>query len=137
MAFDSREYGWGDVTVIYGGRDLTRIRGIKWSRKKEREELYAKGNDPITIQDGNNKYDVELTMTQAEFDAIEAAAGNDIFSISADIEFSFGNPLNGDAMKTHRVIGFRATEDTLELKQGDKYGEYTVPGIALRIDKNV
>jgi hypothetical protein len=137
MAFNSREYEWADLTVIFGGRDLLRIRGIKWSRKKEREELYAKGSDPIAIQSGNNKYDVEITLLQSELDAIEAAAGNDIFSIAVDIEVSFGNPGAGDVIKTHRVIGWRATEDSLEMKQGDKFSEITLPGIALKINKNV
>lgn len=135
--FNSREYGWSDVTVIFGGRDLLRIRGVKWSRTRETEELYAKGGDPISIQSGNNKYEVELTMTQKEFDAIEAAAGNDIFSISVDIEVSFGNPANGDAIKTHRVEGWQTHEDTFEMKQGDKFGEYKLPGKALKIRKNV
>ena len=58
MAFNSREYEWSDLTIIFGGRVLTRIRGVKWSRKKELEELYGKGSDPIAIQGGNNKYDI-------------------------------------------------------------------------------
>lgn len=46
MAFDSREYEWADITVILAGRDVTGLRGIKYSEKQEKEAIYAKGCEP-------------------------------------------------------------------------------------------
>lgn len=137
MAFDSRQYEWADVTVIIGGRDIITIRGVKWTRKIEREAAYGKGRDPLSIQSGNNSYEGEFMMLQSDFDAIEEAADNDILSLSVDCEVNFGNPSNGDSMRTHRVIGVRFLEDAMDIKQGDKFAEITVPWIALRINKNV
>ena len=137
MAFNSREYEWADVTLIIGGRDIRTIRGVKWSRKIEREAVYGKGREPIAIQSGNNAYEGEFAMLQSDFDAIEAASGDDILSASVDFEVTFGNPSNGDALKTHRGLGVRFTEDTLDMKQGDKFAEITVPWLATRIQKNV
>ncbi len=137
MAFNSREYEWADVTVIAGGVDLMRIRGVKWSRKREGEHLYGKGRDPISNQFGNNSYEMELTMTQKQFDQLESSANDDIFSLKLDILVAFGNPSQGDAVRKHRAIGVSFTEDTFELKQGDKFGEYTVPALPLKINKNV
>lgn len=137
MAFNSREYEWADVTLIVGGRDLMTIRGVKWSRKIEREAVYGKGREPIAIQSGNSSYEGEFTMLQSDFDGLEAAANDDILSLSVDCLVSFGNPADGDALKTHRIIGVRFTEDALDMKQGDKFAEITVPWLATKIHKNV
>ena len=135
MAFNSAEYDWSKVTVIAGGVDLVGLRGIKFSRKRELEPVHAKGADPHSIQSGNNTYDVEITMLQSQFNALEAAAGDDIFSLNMDVQVSFG--MIGDAIKTHRILGFRVAEDNFEMKQGDKFAEIVVPGIARKIQKNV
>ena len=137
MAFNSREYEWADVTLIVGGVDAIGIRSVKWSRKTELEAVGGKGRDPHSIQRGNNTYEVEFGMLQSEFDRIEAAMNDDILSGSVDCEVSFGNPTNGDAIKTHRCLGVRFSEDTLEMKNGDKFSEIKVPGLALKIQKNV
>ncbi len=137
MAFDSRQYEFADITLIIGGRDIKTLRGVKWSRKIEREPVYGKGREPLSIQSGNASYEGEFMMLQSDFDAIEKAAGDDILSLSVDFEVTFGNPLNGDALKTHRGLGIRFTEDTLDIKQGDKFAEITVPWLARRIQKNV
>lgn len=137
MAFNSREYEWADVTVIIGGKDMFGIRGVKWTRKVEREPLHAKGRDPHSIQTGNNTYEGEIKLLQSDVDAIEAAAGDDILSLNVDVQVSFGDPTNGDAMKTHRLLGVRFTEDTLDAKQGDKFFEISVPFVARKIQKNV
>lgn len=137
MTFNSREYEWADVTLIIGGRDIVTIRGVKWTRSIEREPVYGKGRDPIAIQSGNNAYEGEFIMLQSDFDGLEAAANGDILSLSVDCLVSFGNPLDGDALRTHRILGARFTEDTLDIKQGDKFAEITVPWMATRIHKNV
>lgn len=137
MAFNSREYEWADVTLIIGGRDIRTIRGVKWTRKIEREAVYGKGREPIAIQSGNSAYEGEFAMLQSDFDAIEAASRDDILSLSVDFEVTFGNPLNGDALRTHRGLGVRFTEDTLDIKQGDKFAEIIMPWLATKIQKNV
>lgn len=135
MAFNSREYEWADVNVIVGGVDIIGIRGVKWTRKKELEPVYAKGRDPHSINAGNNAYDIELEMLQSSFDQLEAAANDDILSLNVDIQVTFGN--TGDVLKTHRALGVRFSEDVLDIKQGDKFAAITVPGMALKIQKNV
>jgi len=137
MAFDSRQYEWADVTLIIGGKDILTLRGVKWSRKVEREAVYGKGRDPQAIQSGNNSYEGEFTMLQSDMDAIEASFGDDILSASVDVEINFGNPSEGNAIKTHRVVGARFTEDALDMKQGDKFAEITLPWISRKIQKNV
>jgi hypothetical protein len=137
MAFNSREYEWADITVIVGGRDITGIRGIKYSEKIEREAIYGKGKYPQSIQSGNITSEGEFTMLQSDYNAMEIAAGGSILSTSVDALVSFGNPLEGNFMKTDAIDGIRFTEAPTEMKQGDKFGEVTVPFICLRIRKNI
>ncbi len=135
--FDSRQYEWADISVRIGGFDLVTIRGVKWTRKIEREAIYGKGRDPVAVQTGNTTNEGEFTMLQSDFDAIEAAAGGDILSANVDCLVSFGNPSNGDKMTTHRIEGARFNEDVFEMKQGDKFAELKLPWTARRIVKNV
>ena len=60
--FNSREYEWADVTLLLGGKDITGVRGVKYTIKQEKETVYGKGNEPIAIQKGNKSYEGEITM---------------------------------------------------------------------------
>lgn len=131
MAFNSRQYEWADVTVILGGKDLTGIRGVKYSEKIEREAIYGKGRNPHSIQSGNRSIEGELTVLQSEYEALTESGNGSILSLSVDVECSYGNPPDG--IKTKRLEGVRFTEASQELKQGDKNMEITMPFVALNI----
>lgn len=137
MAFNSREYEWADITIIVGGRDITGIRGVKYTRKIEREAVYAKGRRPRAIQSGNESFEGEFVMLKSSWDAVQDAAGGDAFSLSVDAEVGYGNPAEGNALRADRIEGIRFTEDTIDFKQGDKFAEITVPWIALGVNKNI
>lgn len=135
--FNSREYGWADLTLILAGRDCTRIRSAKYEEKAEKEALFAKGRKAIAIQTGNIMVEGEIGMLWSEFDALCDAGGGSHLGLTVDGNFSFGNPALGDAMRTERIVSISFTGGAKELKQGDKFGEVTVPFIALDILRNV
>lgn len=137
MPFNSREYEWGDFTLILGGRDLTGIRGIKYTEKVEREALYAKGRDAHSIQTGNSAIEGEISVLQSEYEALVIAGGGSIMGLSLDALASYGNPSTGDTIITDKVVGIRFTEFSKELKQGDKFMEMKLPFIALRVKPQV
>lgn len=132
MAFNTRQYEWADVTLILGGKDITGIRGVKYSEKIEREAVYGKGRNPLAIQSGNIAIEGELTMLQSEYEALVAAGNGSILSLSLDCEISYGNPPN--TILSDRIVGLRFNEAAKELKQGDKFMEITLPFIALQVD---
>lgn len=134
---DTRQYEWSDVTLIIGGRDITGVRGIKYMEKIEREALYAKGRKPYSIQSGNISYEGEITLLQTELDALIEAGEGTITSLSVDCEYNYGNPSNGDDLKTDRMEGIRFTESAKEMKQGDKFMEVTLPFVAINLVHNV
>lgn len=132
--FDSRQYEFADLTVIAGGKDITGLRGIKYTEKQEKEILYGKGNEPLSIQKGNKSYEGEITMTQGELETIVAnSKDGSVLSIQLDVIVNYGNPSKGDVMMIDAIKGVQFTESPKELKQGDKFMEVTLPFIALRV----
>jgi len=138
MAFDSREYGWSDLTAVFGGRDLTGIRGVKYTEKIEREPLFAKGRYPHSIQSGNVSVEGEITMLQSEHEALIKAGNGSILNLKGlDLIVSYGDATAGDAVITNRIENLYVTESGDELKQGDKNMEITLPFLATRIRRQV
>lgn len=133
--FNSREYEWADVTLLLGGKDITGVRGVKYTIKQEKETVYGKGNEPIAIQKGNKSYEGEITMLQSELETIRLNGGGSILNLQLDAVVAYGNPANGDVMITDVIQGIHFTEEPHELKQGDKQMEVTLPFIALRVKK--
>jgi hypothetical protein len=133
--FNSRQYEWADLTCIAGGRDLTAIRGVKYSEKIEREAIYAKGRNPHSIQSGNIMIEGELTMLQSELLALETSGGGSILSLSIDVIVNYGTI--GSVLRTDRLEGVRFTEAPKELKQGDKFMEVTIPFVCLNLVNNI
>lgn len=131
--FDSREYEWADVTVIAGGRDLTGIRAVKFKKKIEREHLFAKGRKAHSIQSGNKQVEGEIALLQSEYLALQQAGKGSVLSLNIDIMVAYGNPSQGDALTTKKIIGVRFTEETEEMKQGDKFQEIKLPFLALEV----
>ena len=137
MSFNSREYEWADITVIAGGVDLLTIRAVKYKKKVEQEAVYAKGREPIAIQRGNASYEGELELLKSGFNALEDAAGGDITTARFDILVSYGNPANGDVLRTDKLLNISIGENETASKQGDKFMPVTLPFMATGIKKNV
>ena len=136
--FDTREYEWNDVTAIVGGRDFTKFRGVKYTTKQEKELVYGKGNEALSIQKGNKSREGEITMLQSEYETLRAASKTkSVLDLQIDMVVCYGNPTNGDVMITDVLQGVQFTEEAKEMKQGDKNMEITLPFIFLRLKKAV
>ncbi|MBP4139624.1 hypothetical protein [Flavobacterium geliluteum] len=133
MSFNSRQYEWGDLTLVLGGRDITGFRGIKYTEKGEKEALFAKGRHAHSIQTGNITVEGEITILQSELIALEKAGKGSILGLNVDGIVAYGNPSLGDTMTTDRIVGISFTEAAKEMKQGDKNMEVTIPFIALAV----
>ena len=130
---DSRQYEFADITLVVGKRDITGVRGIKYSEKIEREPLYAKGRYPHSIQSGNVSYEGEITLLQSELELLIAEGKGSVLTIITDAVISYGNPANGDTLITDKLVHLTFTESAKEMKQGDKNMEVSLPFIALRL----
>lgn len=133
MAFDSREYEFADLTLVLGGKDITGFRGIKYTTKQEKEPVYGKGNEPLKIQKGNKSHEGELTILQSEYETLVAnSPDGSILGLQLDAVVAYGNPGNGDMLITDVLQGLQFTEESKEVKQGDKFMECKLPFIFLR-----
>lgn len=131
--FNSREYEYADVTVVLGGKDLTGLRGIKYSVKQDKELIYGKGNLPHSIQKGNKSFEGEISVLQSELETLIAnSPKRDLMELQFDVVVCYGNPSNGDVMITDTLLGCQITEYSKETKQGDKFMEVSLPIIFLR-----
>jgi hypothetical protein len=132
---NGRQYEFADLTLIMGGRDVTGFRGIKYTTKQEKEAIYGKGNKPISIQKGNVSYEGEITLTQSEYETLVALGNGSVLNLNLNAIVSFGNPLKGDVMITDAILGLQFTEESKEMKQGDKFMEIKLPFVALDVKR--
>lgn len=130
--FDSREYQWSDVRVSIGGRQITRLRSVRYKVSKEKELLYGTGDEPVSVQSGNKSYEGEVAMLRSEYETLAAAGGGTVLDLQVDIVVNYGNPRTGDMMVTDKLLGCQFTEEENSISQGDKNEEVTLPFIFLR-----
>ena len=129
MSFNSKEYAWSNVEIAMHGRILTRVRGVKYTAKKDKEAVHGRGEDPFAIQSGNKTYEGELMLLQSELEAIQRQLdpNDDITDMDGfNITVAY-RPKNGGAVVTHILKAAEFTEDVREIKQGDKFQELTLP----------
>ena len=129
MAFNTKEFAWSNVEIATLGRVLTRVRGVKYSSKKEKEYLHARGENPHSIQSGNKTYEGELMLLQSELEAIQRQLGanediTDLGGLNITVVYK---PKYGTSLVTHILKNVEFTEDPREIKQGDKFQELTLP----------
>ncbi len=139
MAFNSGEYSYCDITVFMLGRPVIGLRGIKYKTAQEKEVIHASGNEPRGFGYGNKTYEGEITLLQSELQALEraAGAGNDIVDIhNANITVAYV-PKQGGAITTDIIEFIEFTESEKGMQQNDKFGEISLPFIALNIKKGV
>ena len=135
--FDSRQYEWADLSLNLGGRDITGIRGVKYSEKIEREPLHAKGRYPHSIQSGNITYEGEIIVLQSELEALVKAGNGSILNLRGLTgTYAYGDITKG-ALIMDQMRGIYFTESNKELNQGDKNMEVTLPFVATGLDQQI
>lgn len=133
MAFNSKEYAWANVEIAMHGRILTRVRGVKYAAKKDKEAVHGRGENPFAIQSGNKTYEGELILLQSELEALQRQMGDteDITDMDGfNITVAY-RPKGGGAVVSHILKNVEFTEDNREINQGDKFQELTLPIVFL------
>lgn len=136
MTFDSDapEIAWKDVQVVALGKPIARIKGVKFSAKKEKELAYGRGANPLFIACGNKSYEGEIKLYQSEVEAMQRQLNSDedLTDLKGfDITIAFRTQAS-PIITTYILKGVQFTEDHREMEQGDKYMEITLPIIFLR-----
>ena len=129
---NGREYEWADLTLILAGRDVIGIRGAEYGPKQDKEHLYGKGNEPLSIQRGNKTYEGTLTVLQSELETLKLLGRGTILRLNLNAVFAYGNPSEGDVMTVDKLFGIQFTEEVKGWQQGAKSMEVQLPFIYLR-----
>ena len=136
MTFDSTQYEWSDLTLILGGKVITGIRSVSYEVGKEKELLYGKGNEPIAIQSGNKSYSGKIKVLTGELNTLVKAGGGSLLDLQLDAVVCYGNPSQGDVMRTDKIFGIQFTEGPVDWNQGDKFAEHELDILFLRVIKD-
>lgn len=136
--FDSQECEWADMTVLFAGSPLTKIRSIKYKATQDKEALYAAGNEPISIQSGKRSYEGEIKVLKGALDDMNAAAvaagGGDILDISFEIVVTYA-PKGTRPLQTDTLLGCQIKDYEKTWEQGAKMMEITLPIVFLGFKK--
>lgn len=118
--FSSKQYKWSDISVVVGGRILEGITAVEYTKKREKDFLYGRGDDPHEIVGGNNSYEGKLSLWQSEVEAmIRDAPNKDILKLEIEIIVAYV-PEDGGQIVTDILKKVQFTETKKGMSQGDK-----------------
>lgn len=134
--FDSKDCEWADMTVMFAGSPLTKIRGLKYKATKEKELLHAAGDQPISIQSGKRTYEGEIKVLKGALDDMNAAAiaakGNDILDMQFDIVVTY-KAKGTRALQSDTLVGVQVKDFEKGWEQGAKNMDVTLPILFMRL----
>jgi hypothetical protein len=141
MDFDSAEYAWKDLEVIFLGRPIIRLLEVSYSVKSEKKLIRGRGKKALGIQDGNEDVKGQITVGQSEFEAMTRAV-QDVRPGAkiTDPAFSLNIAYRQEGSLTivrDRIPQLKITEFEKGMKQGETDMEIKLPFIATDVLLNV
>lgn len=130
--FNTDEYAWVDLKLVFGGRPVTGFRGAKFSEERTVTHIYAAGNKPVARTKGNKVFKGEFKFLQSEIEAmIESAQAlkgplASITDITYDATLAFVPEL-GAPIKVHQLVSVDITGFEMGMMQNDGNMEITLP----------
>ena len=122
------EYSYSNITFAFlGNTNVLGVKSISFKQKRESENLYGAGGEPIAIGYGNNEYEGEIQLSRKELMRMREANGNkSLTSIPPfDIVMVLANGV--EKSKTITLRSVRILEDGMEGATGDKELPLTIP----------
>ncbi|MCT4647567.1 MAG: hypothetical protein N4A74_21445 [Carboxylicivirga sp.] len=142
----TQQFAWKELTLLLDGRPMIELTDIEYKPNKVLEEIFAAGDNPQFIGEGNKTYSGSLEVLQSGYEALVTEAkkrgGNDVTDLELDAIISYV-PLNKDAatvaMKTivDRVSGIKFESGGKKFSQGNTHIKVALPFKALRIDNQI
>lgn len=136
--FNSREYAWSNLQVLLLGRIVTKIRAVEYDTEREKDYVYAAGDDPHAIQYGNKKYGGTITLLQSELEALTRFANSNGYDDATDFDFDIviTYVAKEGVTVTDTIINASITKLPKGFKQGDKFMEIALPFMALGVKRS-
>lgn len=129
----NKQYGWKDLSVSIGSKILDGATGLKYSRKKEKEFLYGRGDSPHEILSGNNSNEGTIKIWQSDFEAMVAEAiDGDVLQLRFNITEAYV-PADGGDTVINILKDCEFTEEASDINQGDKNQIIELPFMFLKL----
>ena len=134
--FNTEELQWKEIVFMLGGANVGKARGFSYSVETDDEALYAAGDEPISIQSGNRKYEGNIKVLKGVVDDLNAAAvaagGRDITDVKFDVVMTY-LPNIGRAMMIDTLVGVKINKLTKAMEQNAKQMDVELPFKFLRL----
>lgn len=132
--FDTKECEWADLELFINGTRVAKVQSAKYKRTQEKELLYAAGNEPISVQRGNQGYGGSLRLLKGAVDSLNeaavAAGGKDLLDISCVVVVNY--KAKGTRLKqTDTLNGVEFTEYEKGMEQNAKSMPIELPIVYL------
>jgi len=138
-SFNSEEYAYKDLQVVMLGRPIVGLRGIKYTVKQEKSNIYGAGKQPIARSRGNVTYEGEVKILMSELRALLVSQGNPAKGVIAiqpfDVICALA-PEIGETVTTDILKYCEFTECSIDMNQGDQMFEVTLPIVIGNIEFN-
>ena len=128
MTFNSEEYGWNDLTVVFLGRPVITIRRVRYKVAQEKENIYGKGKLPIARGRGNVSFEGDISLLHSDLRALLITVGgrDNVLSIKPfDIIVNYGPIVGVQSTDILKYVEF--TQQEIDIKQGDMHTEIALP----------
>lgn len=127
-SFQGQEYSYIHLKFSFlGNVNVAGVKSITYKVKRESENLYGAGGEPVAIGTGNKEYEGEIQLMRKTIQALRRSNANqslvDIPPFDLVVTFANGS----DAVQTATLQNVRFMEDGLEGSTGDKELPYTIP----------
>ncbi|MPM44767.1 hypothetical protein SDC9_91448 [bioreactor metagenome] len=125
---NGKAHEWADITLILFGSPIAGITAISYKNKREKENNYGAGSNPVSRAYGNRVPEASITLLAEEVAAIEAQAPDgDITRVGPFPIIVAYQPAGTLDVVTHTILDAEFTEDGRDVKQGDKKIEVQLP----------
>lgn len=124
---NGREYSWADISVAIGGVPLVGIRGIKYTEKQAKENVYGAGAKPIGRAYGRIEFEGSITLLTTAMMAIKAKAADNRLRRIAPFSITVMYQPDNAALVTVVLKNCEFLEDAFDWKEGDMSKEMEVP----------
>lgn len=134
--FDSKECEWADMSVLFAGAPLVKVRGLKYKASKAKQHLHGAGDEPISIQSGNRTYEGQIKVLKGALDDMNQAAveagGKDVLDMQFDIVVTY-KAAPGRPLQTDILTGVQIKDFEKGWEQGAKNMDITLPIIFMSL----
>ena len=135
----SSECAWHQTELVVLGKKIEGLRGWEWGKEVDKEHLFASGQHPHDIQEGNITPTGSFTVLGYERDALNRAAQKAGYSDITEVPHEFIHATlryqrsKLDPKTFVNITGIAITNNSGSMSQGDKMSEVQLSWLAMDI----